>query len=226
MKNYLMVDNMAIWVIITCSLINLNKEIRTREYIAGISKALSTFKDPKYKVVIVENTSKMGQKFSLIHKTFLDKFRVPILYTTNNELIYKTYNYGIIELVDIKQCINHFQIPDDDFVIKMTGRYRLDDDCPFFDVVDNLDKKPYSAVVRYNQFYCDPSLTKTDLCVTGLIGLKCKYIKQIQNLEFDDMRSIEHKWVDVINAINDEEVCILQKLGLYVNTRKFEIYYV
>jgi len=210
---------MTVWIIITCSLIGLNYDIRKQEYIIGINKVLKTFNDPKYKIVIVENSSKITKNFLFVHKTFLDEFGVPVLYTKNNILLTQTYNYGIIELIDVKECINYFQIGDDDFIVKITGRYELLDECPFFDVVNNLETKTYSAIVRYNQFNHPPSLEKTHICTTGLIGLKCKYLKQIDSLELDDLSSIEIKWAEKINSLPDEEVCILEKIGLWVKPR-------
>lgn len=217
---------MKIWIIITSSLIGLDKEKRKEEYIKGITKVLETFKDPKYKIIIVENSSKLNKTFSPIHKTFLDQFNIPILYTKNNIRMLHTYNYGIIELIDLKECINYFNIQDDDFIVKITGRYELQDHCPFFDIVDKLEERPYSAVVRYNQFNDPPSLEKTHICTTGLIGLKCKYLKQIENLDLKDNTSIEINWATSISSIKDEDMCILNKLGLLVKSRINQYIYI
>jgi hypothetical protein len=218
---------MQIWVIITASLINLDRETRKKEYIEGINKVLKTFKDPKYKIVIVENSSKITQKFSPLHRTYLDQFNVPIFYTKNNIILKHTYNYGIIELLDLKECINYFGIKNDDFIIKITGRYELQDDCPFFDIVDKLEIHPYSAVVRYNQFCDPPSLERTHICTTGLIGLKCEYLKQIENVDFNENNtSIEINWAKAISSIDTSDVCILEKLGLLVKTRIKQYIYV
>ena len=209
---------MAIWVIITSSIIRQNYEQRKGEYINGIKSFIDMFKDPKYKIVIVENATKMATPFARFQQTFLNQFGIPVLYTRNNILMTKTINYGIPELLDIFECIKYFNIQDEDFVIKATGRYIIDKNSPFFQVVDNLERKPYSAVVRFNQFDKPVSLTKTNNCVTGLIGLKCKYLKQIElpGLELDIDMSTEMKWAKVINTIEDSEVCCLEELGLFI----------
>lgn len=209
---------MKVWIIITTSLISENYEQRKQEYITGIKSFLKIFKDPKYKIVIVESASKLGNPVSFYHKTFLDQFNVPVLYTKNNSIMKKTINYGIPELLDIFECLNHFNIPDDDFIVKATGRYIIDNDSPFFKTVDNLENNPYSAIVRFNQFDQPVSLTKTNNCVTGLIGLKCKYLKQIElpGLEFNVDMSTEMKWANTINTIKDSEVCCLEELGLFI----------
>ena len=209
---------MKIWIIITTSLIATNYQERITEYINGITSFLQTFKDPKYKIVIVENHSKLKNPISFYHRTFLDQFKIPVLYTKNNSIMKKTVNYGIPELLDIFDCIKHFNIQDDDFIIKATGRYIINKDSPFFEVIDNLETKPYSAVVRFNQFDNPPSLTKTNNCVSGMIGLKCKYVKQIElpGLEYSIENASEMKWAKVINTIEDSEIFFIEKLGLSI----------
>ena len=122
-----------------------------------------------------------------------------------------------MEMLDVFACINHFNIKDEDFIVKVTGRYILHDNCAFFDIVDNLENKPYSAVVRFGQFDEPTSKVKTNNCTTGLIGLKCKYVKQIELPDFKDKKtSIEMKWAKVINTIDDSEICFLEELGLFI----------
>jgi hypothetical protein len=216
---------MKIWVIITTSLIQLDYEQRKKEYIGGITSILNKFKAPKYNVVIVENTSKLENPFNFHHRTFLNNFKVPVLYTKNNILIKKTKNYGIIEMIDVFNCINHFGIQDDDFIVKVTGRYVLDENSSFFNVVDNLENKPYTAILRFSQFDEPLSLVKTNNCTTGIIGLKCKYIKQIEIPDLDDIQtSIEMKWAKVICKLDDSEICFLEKLGIYIKPRCLSAY--
>lgn len=225
---------MKIWVIITTSLVEVRYQERKAEYIAGIKSILKTFSDPKYKIVIVENNSKINNPVKFFHKTFLDNFKVPVLYTKNNLLLKHTINYGIPEFADVLDCIKHFSIADDDFIIKVTGRYIIADNSKFFNVVDNLDNKPYSAVLRFSQYDEPYSLVKTDNCVTGIIGLKCKYVKQIEPPEFNQRKvSIEMKWAKVIKTLDDSEICFLTELGLCIkpfsviinSDKQFDKYY-
>jgi hypothetical protein len=217
---------MKIWIIITASLISLRYKERRNEYIAGIRSILSKFSDRnKYRIVIVENTSKLTNESAFFNATFLNKFGVPVLYTKNNRLITRTANYGIIEMIDINACIDHFKIQDEDFIVKITGRYVVDTNSEFFDVVDKLDKKPYSAILRFSQFDEPISLVKTTNCTTGMIGLKCKYVKKIEipNLE-DTKTAIEMKWAKVISELDDSEICIMTKLGLYIRPSNMDKY--
>lgn len=223
---------MNIWVIITTSLISNKYNERKYDYIIGIKSILNKFKDPKYKIVIVENNSLLDKKIKIKHTTFLDTFSVPVLYTRSNIFSSQTHNYGIMELIDIHKCINHFGIQDDDFIVKITGRYIINEDnCPFFDIVNNLETKPYEAVVRFDRYtIClEPVLAKTDTCTTGLIGLKCKYIKIIQIPRFDENVSIENKWAESVCQIDDDKIYFLDKIGIYfkpfklIDTRYWDI---
>jgi hypothetical protein len=208
---------MVVWIILTTSLIKVNYERRRQEYIKGISSFLQVFKDPKYKIVIVENNTKINNLIIGQHKTFLDGFGVPVLYTKNNLVLNHTINYGIPEILDIFDCIKHFNIQDDDFIVKATGRYFLDNQSPFFEVVNNLEQFPYSAIVRFNQFDKPPSLTKTDSCTTGVIGLQCRYVKQIQPPPLDNIYiSVEMKWAEVINKLDESQIYFLNTLGLFI----------
>jgi hypothetical protein len=189
------------------------------EYVSGICSILNKFSNrDKYTIVIVENNSKINNVVRrMYHKTFLDRFGVPVLYTKNNILIKQTKNYGIIEMMDVFDVINHFKIQDDDFIVKITGRYIIDEHSEFFDVIDNLEKVPYTAVLRFSQLDEPISLVKTKNCTSGMIGLKCKYVKKIElpNLE-DISTAIEMNWAKVISELDYSEICILPKLGLYV----------
>jgi hypothetical protein len=110
-----------IYFIITTSLIKQDYEIRKQQYINGITTLKTLTKNINCKLCIVENN---GQR-----KTFLDDFGIDVLYTNNNEI--KTNNKGIKELKDVWDCTNHFNIQDNDFIVKITGRYILQENNEF-----------------------------------------------------------------------------------------------
>lgn len=206
---------MAVWVIVTASLINQagkgrDYETRKTEYIRGIRKILQHFKD--YKIVIVENQSIRNKKLSFTaNVTFLNSFGVPVLYTKTNEI--DTKNYGLKELLDIRSCIKHFGIQDNDFIIKITGRYILIDSSNFVEEVKKLDNTQYDAIIRYGKYFERPC-EKTDNCVTGLIGLRCKYVNEIEIP--DDDTFVEEKWAKKIMSLDDSKVRVLDQLGIYI----------
>lgn len=212
---------MKVWIIITVSLINHLYKLRKKEYIAGISKIVDRFKNnPKYNIIIIENTSLISNPLKIVkHQTFLDLFGVPVFYTKNNLILNYTANYGIVELIDIFDCIKHFQIPDDDFIVKLTGRYIVEDDSPFFEMVDKLDESPYSAIVRFGEFDGPAKAEKYKSISTGLVGLTCKYIKKIEKPPMIEFAPIEYSWAKVVCEIDDSEICMLQKLGILLRPK-------
>jgi hypothetical protein len=208
---------MAIWIIITTSLINSTFQgrdytSRKTEYIHGILKILEIFKG--YNIVIVENHSLLERpilKF-IPHKTFLDSFGVPVLYTRTNRII--TRNYGMKELLDIQECIARFNIQPSDFIVKITGRYLLSDDSQFVNEIKQISTTNYDAILRYGSFIETPPEGKSTNCVTGLIGLRCKYIKEIEIPDEDTY--VEWKWAKKINELDDSRVKSLRWLGIYI----------
>ena len=218
---------MTVFIIITACLLNdpkNNRSYTTRkiEYTSGISALLERCKDKPYKLVIVENNSLIDRlPFHLKkHRTFLEDFGIPVIYTRNN--MYRIKNYGTKELLDIKHAVDQLNIQDDDFVVKMTGRYVLDKVCPFFDAIDKLEETPYSAVLRFGAYTNFEKVRAKDDCTTGLIGLKCKYVKQLDLPDEDTF--VEKIWAKKIAELPEDQVCIVEKLGISIRPATLEHY--
>jgi hypothetical protein len=163
-----------IYIIITSSINNKvgvqNDKHRMDRYIECINSAISLSK--KYdnmKIIVVENN---GER-----KTFLnDIIGCDVVYTYNNFLNFK--HKGVNELHDIKHVIQKYNINDDDFVIKLTGRYKLLDDL-FLSVVFN-ESHHFDAFLKFYNV-CTHKFLYDD-CILGLIAVKCKYIKSFNYL--------------------------------------------
>ena len=133
-----------IYIIITTCIIDKYYDKRKVEYTEAINKVKDAIVDIPCKVCIVEGNGK--------RETFLDDLGVEVLYTNNNTLEYRFdknlkkqnfheyslnpitthlpnthINKGRNELLDVWDCIKHLNIQDDDFVIKLTGRYYIMD---------------------------------------------------------------------------------------------------
>jgi hypothetical protein len=109
-----------IYFLITTSIYN-NCEIRKKEYINGITKLkylINKNEIQNYKIIIIENNG--------LRETFLDNLDCTVFYTNNNSL--NTNNKGFKEISDLFDCIKEYNIKDDDFIVKLTGRYILNDD--------------------------------------------------------------------------------------------------
>lgn len=187
-----------IYILITTSLILNDFEIRQMQYTTGINYVKKYFNN-NCKIIIIENNGKRN--------TFLNDFDVDVFYTDNNNY---TINKGATELNDINDCINYYKINDDDFIVKITGRYLLNENSNF---VNHLNVDKYDCLIQYGSFL-NPQTNKMNDCITGLIGMKCRYIKQIEYpLEYE---CVEWNWAKVTFNIQDDKICILDGLGIYI----------
>jgi len=158
-----------IYLIITTSIqsknINNYDNHRQNRYIDCIQHLLKLIEnDSNIKSIVVENNG--------LRKTYLDDLKCDICYTENNKITFK--HKGENELLDIKEIINQYNIKDDDFIIKLTGRYKILN-LNFINFVKNNINK-YEAFVK---FYNVCTLKyELDDCVLGLYCIKCKYIKE------------------------------------------------
>jgi hypothetical protein len=194
-----------IYFIVTTSVFK-NCHIRESQYINGINTLKKYIKNSdimNFKIVIVENN---GYK-----NTFLNNLNCDVLYTTNNFL--KTSNKGYKELQDILECIEKFHIKDTDFIVKMTGRYILGDDSEFMHVIKRINESKYDCVIKYGS-YLNPVGFKMNDCITGLIGMTCKFIKKIDNPKQNEC--VEWKWAEIACSIADEKVFKVNKLGINI----------
>lgn len=189
-----------IYLLITTCLFN-NDAIRKQKYITAITRVSELTKDMNnIKVIIVENNGKRN--------TFLDALGFEVYYTNNNSM--RTNNKGFKELADIFDCIKHYKIQDNDFIVKLTGRYLLHKDSAF---IQELKKVNYNeninAIIKYG--WWEELLNVRDKsCITGVIGMRCKYIKQIK----PESKCIEWDWAKVSYLINDENIIMLDKVGI------------
>jgi hypothetical protein len=201
-----------IYFLVTCSLIDKHPtpwiirvpdDYRIREYETGIQTILNISRHiPNSKVILIENN---GQR-----KTFLDLYKgCQVFYTNNNALL--TKNKGIKELKDLKECIEHFKIEENDFVVKLSGRYNIIDNSPFIQGLHSLEG--IECMLRYGSFN-KPSDTKVKDCITGLIGMRARYIKQIEEPHEND--PVEWKWAWVTYSIDDTKIVAMKFLGLYM----------
>ena len=192
-----------IYIIITTSIYD-NSLTRKNQYINGINKLkqyVQNFKN--YKIIVVENNGSRN--------TYLNSLNCEIYYTNNNSL--PTKNKGYRELQDILDCINKYNIEDSDFIVKLTGRYVLNDTSEFMDNVKNIDDTKYDCIIKYGSYNL-PVNYKMDDCITGLIGMRCIYIKQI--VKPKENECVEWKWAKVTKLIEDDKIKIVNNLGIYI----------
>jgi hypothetical protein len=194
-----------IYFIVTTSIFN-NCSTRKNQYIKGINKLKKIIQDlnfENYKIIIVENNGKRD--------TFLNILDCEVYYTENNFI--QTGNKGLKELQDILDCIDKYNINNTDFIVKMTGRYILDDNSEFMNIIKNIHNTNYDCVIKYGPYF-NPVNYKMNDCITGLIGMSCLYVKQIEKP--NENENVEWKWGKVTNLIDDKKIYLVNKLGINI----------
>jgi len=264
-----------IYCIVTACLLERDWEVRKQQYQLGIFSLVESLRpyifpesgEPRVKVIIVENQLATVMDTP---RSFLDDFGVPVMYTKTNAL--DINNKGTKEWEDIQTCIDRFQIQDDDFIVKMTGRYIHILETSVFEApgrttfqrdmtkliqkyntvnpltpLDNFfggvieryeafyhykimfepsflqflvkqvletDNPPVDCMIRYGS-YNDPAINyRTEDCVTGVIGMRCKYVKMIPRPAENEC--VEHLWARVSLTIPESRVKMFEKLGTYI----------
>jgi len=194
-----------LYFIITTSIFN-SCPIRKDQYINGINtikKMIQSSHIENYKLIVVENNGK--------RPTFLDTLDCDVYYTENNFL--RTNNKGIKELQDILDCIKKYNINDTDFIVKMTGRYILQDNSEFMNIITHIHTTEYECVIKFGS-YLHPVTYRMDDCITGLIGMSCRYIKQIETPT--EHECVEWKWGKVTRLIDDEKIYLVNNLDIHI----------
>ena len=194
-----------LYFIVTTSLFN-ECLIRKKQYIYGINKLkqiIHNLNIKNYKIIIVENN---GKRY-----TFLNTLDCEVYYTKNNFL--QTYNKGIKELQDILDCIHEYKINDSDFIVKMTGRYILNNNSEFMNIIKNIHNSNYDCIIKYGNYFKSVNY-KIDDCITGLIGMSCYYIKLIEKP--NENECVEWKWGKVTKLIDDKKIYIITNLGINI----------
>jgi hypothetical protein len=80
-------------------------------------------------------------------------------------------------------------------------------------VIKNIHITNYSCVIRYGPYF-KPVTYKMDDCITGLIGMSCIYVKQIEKPTHREC--VEWKWGEVTKLIDDKKICIVNTLGINI----------
>ncbi len=197
---------MTVYLFITASIHNRvgvkENEKRRNEYLLSIANCLALL--PKGIIpIIIEN--------SCDDESYLDVFNCDIFYTKNNVFeISGEYvlHKGINELRDIKNAIAHYNISDDDIIIKMTGRYLLFKD-DFFQLV--LKSPTKEAFVKYFNVLTHTS-NKTDL-VLGLFALKAKYFKFFE-YRYPELGAEEDFVSNINEFIAEDKIVSVQRLWM------------
>jgi hypothetical protein len=198
-------------VILTACLTAGSLSQRIAQYTRGMRASRVAFPWPA-ELVLVEGN---GSRFTELD-TLGSELAVRIFYTRNNAV--DTSNYGLKELLDVRAALDAVDAQDDDFVVKLTGRYVIEDarTSPFVQTVYALALPGHvDAVARFGSYAkpCAQDETVPD-CVTGLIGTTARVVRSV---ELPDTRQcVESKWAEAILALSQERVKALGRLGVLI----------
>lgn len=161
---------MKIWLIFTSTINNrwgtvVDPKEREALYKESIEKTLK-FVGDRATPIIVENSVTTGE-------SYLDTCGPPVLYTKNNyiDVPFK----ATLEFLDVQSVIKHYEIADDDVVIKITGRYSLIASAYIDYVISTLDK--FDVWMKFYNV-CTFKYEAYD-CVMGCYAIRAKYLKNI-----------------------------------------------
>ena len=198
---------MIYFIVTTCL---MGCKLRESQYVEGITKLHQVIRDlniENSKIIVVENN---GNRETLFDTLVLD-IGAEVYYTENNSK--QTSNKGTKELQDVFDCIAKYNIQDTDFIVKMTGRYVLEDNSEFMNAVKNIHNTKYDCVIKYGPFW-KPVDYKMDDCITGLIGMSCFYVKQIEYPY--ESECVEIRWAKATYLMDDAKIHMVNQLGLNI----------
>jgi hypothetical protein len=209
-----------IYFIVTTSILNSFDALRRTQYEKGILSLVNIlnlyqFNTSEYKIIIAENSGTIGRNYlDDLVDNIRDEFHLDIaLFKTKTNLL-KISNKGIKELIDVRSCVREFNILNEDFIVKMTGRYVFHDKkSEFINVLKNK-LNDFDAIVRYGPYHGPSWKHMGNDCVTGLIGMKCELIKSIAYPKGEDC--VEWQYAKTTLSINKSRVHIIDNLGIFI----------
>lgn len=191
-------------IVCTSALIPLNYEMRKEEYITTIKMLKGYGYDPYF--------------FEACHPaspSFLDEYVRNICYSNVND--YRLINKGVNEATSMMVGFKQFHFDDNDMIVKLTGRYRLDSR-DFLQLIE--DHPEVDAFVRCDEGYPKP-LGKV---FTGAFAIRYKLFKEM--LENLDLVKMEEQLIDIeVEVANfaqkltarGAKVMYLEKIGMSAN---------
>jgi hypothetical protein len=158
-------------------------------YFYSIKESMKILSHLPFEFYIVENN---GER-----KTILDDISgAKVLYTHTNSIRAFTAK-GMKEFHDIMFIAEKYDFDDDDIVIKLTGRYTLENPATFLESLAGLENK-YDAFIKWYNICSREYLY--DVCILGLFVLRYKYLKDFNYIEMSSHPSMEHIFASYIRT--------------------------
>ena len=194
---------MTIRLIFTTCIAARHANQREREdiYYKTITNNLKIMSGLPIEYYIVENGGN--------RRTLLDDISgINLLYTDTNSIPYTGKNTDaetglkpMKEMLDILKVCQAFEFDEEDIVIKLTGRYGLDNPPTFLEnLVKNSDR--YDVFMKFFNI-CTMSFDPLD-CVLGLCAIRFKYLQEFNPRYMLEQVSGEHVFAEFVRGIVPE----------------------
>lgn len=178
-----------------------DKETRKEQYRKSIMQTLSVLPEGIHPIIVENNDT----SFSV-----LDELGVDVMYTDTN--VKNPYRKAANELEDIKRVVSKYQIKEQDWIIKLTGRYAVQSDS-FFQKVLTLRDSHVDALVKFFNV-CTQSYMEND-CVLGMFAIRCHHLLRFS---YDEryITSCEVQFASFIRKyIPSDKLLEIKDLGLW-----------
>lgn len=184
-------------------------------YLHRISHAFNEFKKviPDIRVVVLNNCGEQNADYLFL----LEDDDLMLFHTVNQ--FAPTNNKGWKELKDVQDYIHFYRVPDNDFIIKLTGRYLIEQDSLFLKKLKEEWTPETECMIRLGDYH-DHNIKSIHLgddidCLSGLIGFKCKHLKDMP-LPYEEYQAVEWIMAEASINIDSSKKIILSDLGIHI----------
>ena len=164
-------------ILYTAALVQNDFKTREKEYI----KSLKILNKYGYNPYIVEAIQGKGP-------SFLDNYSDRVFYSKKHDFGIKSIkNKGINEAKTMLDALHYFNFDDNDIIIKITGRYFLENNS-FLKFVEKNSQQDVIIKTIYNKSFRSRDNPDGIWPITGLFAMRCKYLKEMLiNLDYEYM---------------------------------------
>jgi hypothetical protein len=199
---------MKIFVVTTCV---TGSPVRDAQYVRCIGRLLALAPEDAAVVIVEGNGPRQTCLDGIAAADSLGRTRV--IYTHNN-LIGIT-NKGHAELLDVWAALESIRALPDDFIIKLTGRYFIEDPDAMFAGLLTAAAAGKPACVKFGSFLAPADTLSQEAspdCVTGLIGMRAGLVRGVHTPRPGECA--EWLWAARALAVRDPAVAWRGKMGL------------
>jgi hypothetical protein len=187
---------------------------RKNIYLHRIPQAFQIFKEifSNMKFVIINNCGEENADYLYL----LEDDSIELFHTNNN--FNTTPNKGWKELKDIQDYISFYNVDDNDFIVKLTGRYLIEKTSPFLEAMKTKYNDNIDCIIRLGDYY-DSNITNYKLgdeidCLSGLVGMRSKLFKNMPLPS--DYENVEWLYAKCFLQIDYDRTIVIPDIGVNI----------